>query len=58
MKNWVKSEFVIDEVTIEESKILLFPAGEITETSTFYVVAKKSTTGFTETLPEITVTIN
>jgi len=57
MDNWVSSEFVIDAMDIEDKKVLIFPAGKVEDTTTFYVAAKKSTTGFTELLPPVTVTI-
>ena len=57
MANWVNSEFVIDAMDIEEIKILILPAGHVEETTTFYVVAKKSTTGFTGLLPPVTITV-
>jgi len=57
MANWVKSEFVIDAMNIEENKILILSAGHVEDTTTFYVVAKKSTTGFTELLQLVTITV-
>ncbi|RLJ79417.1 hypothetical protein [Pedobacter alluvionis] len=57
MDNWVSSEFVIDTMDIEDKKILILSAGLVEDTTAFYVSAKKSTTGFTEFLPPVTVTI-
>jgi hypothetical protein len=57
MSNWVKSEFVIGSIDTEDSRTIILPAGKIKVTTTFYVTAKKSTTGFIEQLPPVTVTI-
>ena len=57
MANWVKSEFVVGSVDIEDKKIVVLPAGVVEHTTIFYVVAKKSTTGFAVQLRDIIVTI-